>query len=110
MEINYKSNKLRKTVETPRDIAANYGTKAKQVNQRLKEFEAATSLYDISHLPKANLHKLHGDRKGCLAVDISANFRIIFEPDHDPIPLIEDGGLNLKAISKIKILSFEDYH
>jgi proteic killer suppression protein len=110
MEIDYKTNKLRKSVGTPRDIAANYGTKAKLVNQRLKEFEAAVSLYDISLLPKANLHKLYGDRKGCLAVDISANYRIVFEPDHDPIPKIEDGGLNLKAISKIKILSFEDYH
>jgi proteic killer suppression protein len=110
MEIDYKTNKLRKSVATPRDIAANYGTKAKLVNQRIKEFEAAVSLYDIYLLPKANLHKLHGEKKGCLAVDISANYRIVFEPDHDPVPKIEDGGLNLKAISKIKILSFEDYH
>ncbi|MBP1617560.1 MAG: putative killer suppression protein HigA [Bacteroidetes bacterium] len=110
MEINYKTNKLKKTVASPRDIMANYGTRAKLVKQRLSEFEAATSLFDISLLPKANLHKLHGDKKGCLAVDISANYRIVFEPDHIPIPLVEDGGFNLKAIIKIRILSFEDYH
>ena len=110
MEIDYKTNKLKKSLGTPRDIAANYGTKAKLVNQRLKEFEAAISLYDISLLPKANLHQLYGERKGCLAVDVSANFRIIFEPYHDPVPRTEDGSLSLNAITKIKILSIEDYH
>jgi len=62
------------------------------------------------HLWFLNCHELTGDRKGELAVDVSANYRMIFEPDHDPIPKKEDGGLNWEEVTKIQINEIEDYH
>ncbi len=111
MEIIYKTNKLEKTVESPSAILKNYGTRAKLVNQRLKELEAAKSLEDFRFIPKANCHLLEPKKDGIFAVDISGNHRIIFEPNHNPIPLKEDGGFDWTQIISIKILDIgEDYH
>ncbi len=110
MQIEYKSNKLKKTLSTPREIMANYGTRAKLVNKRMEELKAVVTLYDLSLIPQANCHLLKANFKGCLAVDISANYRIIFEPDHNPLPTIDDGGLDWKLVTDIKILTIEDYH
>ena len=110
MQIEYKSNKLKKTLSTPREIMTNYGTMAKQVNKRIEELKAAVTLHDISLIPQANCHHLKGPLKGCLAVDISANYRIVFEPNNNPLPIHEEGGLDWKLVTDIKILSIEDYH
>lgn len=111
MEIKYKSNKLAKTVESPRAIKKSYGTRAKLVNQRLKELEAAPTLATMRSIPAANCHELTGDRKTELAVDVSAVHRIIFEPNHKPKPAREDGGLDWNQITSIMINEIgEDYH
>ncbi len=110
MEIEYKTNKLEKSLASPQSILAKYGTRAKLVKQRMVEFKSAVNLFDILMLPKANLHQLSGKNDGCLAVDISANYRIIIEPNHIPVPLKDDKGLDYKSITKIKILEITDYH
>jgi hypothetical protein len=111
MQISYNSNKLEKSVSTPREIQKNYGTRAKLVSQRMAEIKTSASLAVLGTIPKANCHQLSNNLSGKLAVDISANHRIIFEPDHDPIPRKEDGGLDWSQVIKIKILSIgTDYH
>lgn len=111
MKIEYKSNKLAKSVESPRAIKQNYGTRAKKVNQRLQELKAADNLDAIRLLPAANCHELTGKRKAEFALDISGNHRIIFTPDHDPIPQREDGSIDWTHVTSIKIIDIgEDYH
>ena len=44
------------------------------------------------------------------ALDISKNYRLIFEPNHKPLLKKKDGGLDLTRITSIKILQVEDYH
>ncbi len=36
--------------------------------------------------------------------------RLIFEPDNDPIPRKKVGGMDKEKITKIAIVSIEDYH
>lgn len=92
-------------------IGANYGTRAKLVNQRKNELQAATALETMRNIPGANCHELKGNFNGLLAVDISGNHRIIFEPNHDSIPTKEDGGLDWKKVTDILILAIgTDYH
>ncbi|MHB8336766.1 MAG: type II toxin-antitoxin system RelE/ParE family toxin [Ignavibacteriaceae bacterium] len=110
MEISYKSKKLEKSLTEPKEISKSYGVMAKNVNQRMKDLSAASTLAVVKTLPAANCHELHGTREGSLAVDISGNWRIIFEPDHDPKPTKDDGGLNWNLVSQIKILEVTDYH
>ena len=51
-----------------------------------------------------------GDRKGQLAVDLVQPYRLVFSPDHDPIPIREDGGLDWKLVTKIVVEEIVNYH
>lgn len=84
--------------------------RAKRIRQRLQEFEAAENLEVIRSLPAANCHELIGQNAGYLAVDVSANYRLIFQPANDPPPLKDDGGLDWSAVTEILILDIIDYH
>lgn len=111
MKISYKSRKLERSVATPGAIKTNYGTRAKLVNIRLEELASAKNLETMRNITKANCHELSGNRQGELTVDISGNHRIIFIPDHDPIPLKPDGGMDWLGIAQIIITEIgEDYH
>lgn len=111
MEINYKSNKLKKSVKDASAIVKNYGTRAKLVKKRLEELTAAKNLSDMANMPQANCHELKNNRKGELAVDISGNHRIVFKPDYDNPPKKEDGGLDWAKVTQINIIEIgEDYH
>lgn len=110
MEISYKTKKLEKQLTNRRDLAKTFGQLAQKINQRLGELKAAETLSIMRFIPAARCHALSGGQKGELAVDVSPNYRMIFEPNHDPLPKKEDGGLNWESITKIQINQIEDYH
>ena len=110
MEISYKSRKLEKQLTDPKEIAKSFGQLARKVNQRLKDLAGADNLSIMLTIPAARCHELTGDRKGQLAVNVSVNYRMIFEPVHEPIPTKDDGGLNWEEVTKIQINEIEDYH
>ncbi|MCX6221044.1 MAG: killer suppression protein HigA [Bacteroidia bacterium] len=110
MKISYQSNRLRKSLNEAKEIQKEFGTMAKKVSQRMKELIASDNLEVLKSIPAANCHELKGNRKGEFAVDISGNHRIIFVPDHDPVPVKEDHSLDCIRITDIEILGTEDYH
>ncbi len=110
MEITFKSRKLQKQLTNPKELAKNFGRLARKINQRINELVAAENLSTMRTIPAARCHELTGDRKGELAVDISANYRLIFEPNHKPPPKNTDGGLNWHEVTKIRINDIKDYH
>ena len=71
---------------------------------------SADNLSQIPHAPPFRRHELTGKRAGQYGVDINENYRLILEPNHDPIPLKPDGGHDISRITSIRILSVEDYH
>jgi plasmid maintenance system killer protein len=110
VEISFKSRKLEKQLTDPKEMAKSFGQLARKVNQRLKDLTDADNLAIIKSIPAARCHELTGDRKGELAVDVSGNYRLIFEPNHDPIPKKADGGLNWEEVTSIQIKDIQDYH
>jgi len=110
VEINYKSRKLEKQLTDPKEMAKSFGQLARKVNQRLKDLASADNLAIMLTIPAAKCHELTGARKGQLAVNVSVNYRMIFEPMHEPIPTKDDGGLNWEEVTKIQINEIEDYH
>lgn len=110
MEISYKNRKLEKQLTDPREMAKSFGQLARKVNQRLKDLTDSDTLAIMRTISAARCHELTGDRKGELAVYVSGNYRMIFEPNHDPKPKKEDGGLNWEEVTKIQINEIEDYH
>lgn len=111
MNIRYKSNKLEKMLNTAVAIKKNFGTNAKRVAQRMDDITSSPNLEVLCSIPQANCHPLTGDRKNEWAVDISANHRLIFVIDHDPIPLTNEGSINRIEVTDVQIISAqEDYH
>ena len=78
-------------------------------HKRLGTLRAAYTLEDVRHMP-GHFHELTADRKGRWACDLDQPYRLIFEPQEDPIPTLEDGSYNWRAISAIRILEIIDYH
>ncbi len=110
MKIAFKTNKLEKKLTEAKEMHKAFGTMAKKVNQRMQELISSQNLEILKCIPAANCHELKGDRKGEFAVDISGNYRIIFELDHNPVPVKEDNSIDSIRITDIKILGTEDYH
>jgi proteic killer suppression protein len=111
VEIFFASHKLEKASNREREGDRMWGPEsARKVRRRLAELAAADSLAVVAKYPPARLHPLKGNRKGQFAVDVKHPFRLIFEPYHDPIPMKEDGGIDLEQVTRIRVLSIEDYH
>ncbi len=83
---------------------------AERLQQRLAELRAADTLEDIRRLPPARCHELSQNRQGQLAVDLVQPKRLIFEPDHNPMPRKPDGGLDWPHVTRIRVIEIIDYH
>ncbi len=110
MYIHYQKKKLQKQLSDASEIKRAFGVMAQRVSQRLTEIRASPSLAILMTIPKANCHLLTGDKNGEWALDVSHNFRMIFEIAHETIPLNEDGSIDATAVTEIRILKIEDYH
>ncbi len=91
-------------------MVRSFGKMADKLAQRLEELASADTLADISHLPPPRCHALKGNRSGQFSVDLMHPYRLIFTPDHEPVPLTEDGGIDLRLVTKILIISIDDTH
>ena len=110
MELTYKNNKLEKSLSTDKGLSKNYGRLAKKIKQRINQLISADNLQIISKIPVLRLHQYSGKGKGIWSIDIQENWRILFKIDQDPIPIIEDGSVDLLKITIISIESLEDPH
>ena len=111
MEISFETKKLAKVFNSEKEIIREYGSKlGKCIMRRLAVLEAANNLIEIPVTPPFRRHELGQNRKGQIAVDLEHPFRLVFKPNHNPVPVKTDGGLDLKKISAITIIEVEDYH
>jgi plasmid maintenance system killer protein len=110
VEIRFISRKLEKQLTDPVEMQKRFGQLARKLNQRMKELADAQHLAVMKTIPAARCHELSGARTGELAVDVSGNYRLVFRPDHEPLPRKDDGGLNWESVNSITITAVVDYH
>jgi plasmid maintenance system killer protein len=79
------------------------------LQRRLASLAAAETLEDMSGVP-GKCHQLHADRAGEVAVSLWGSYRLVFEADHDPLPLLPDRGIDRNLVTKIRIKEVVDYH
>lgn len=79
------------------------------LKRRLASLVAAPTLKDLDGVP-GHFHELRGDRKGQFACALWASMRLVFVPDHDPVPTLPDGGIDRAQITAISITEVVDYH
>jgi len=111
MDIGFQSKKFEKICNTQKLLLKEFGEEqSEKIRRRLDELRATDNLQDISHLPPPRCHELSGNRKGTFSVDLRHPYRLLFEPAETPIPLKEDGGIDLEQVHAITILGVEDTH
>lgn len=77
--------------------------------RRIKDLEAVAALADMSHYP-GGCHPLKGERKGLYSLALWAGMRLVFTPDHNPLPRLADGGIDLSQVTAVEIVTVENYH
>ena len=110
MEITFKDRKLEKIINDPRKLRKRFNKVAENIENRVKQLENEPNLGRISSRPPTRLHLLKSDYKGCYAVDVNRELRIVFEINHDPIPRRPDNSVDVDKVIKIRIIGILDYH
>jgi proteic killer suppression protein len=110
MDLSFATNKLARELADERAMRKAYGDRAGRLKLRLDFLAGAACLDDVPPAPPMRRHELRGEWAGHYAVDVTGNWRLIFRPNHDPVPRTEDGGPDLKSVTAIEIVSVEDYH
>ena len=76
---------------------------------RLAVLKNAPALSSVPAARPERRHMLAGRRKGQYAVDLVHPMRLVFEPDHDPVPLTDDGGIDTDQVTAIVVIEAVDY-
>ena len=110
MKIQFNNKRLKEYANEDRKGVKKLGPKRhKKYKTRLDQLRATKTLEDVRHLP-GRFHELKGDRKGQWACDLDHPFRLIFQPQEDPIPTDKDGKYLWIEILGVEIMEIEDYH
>ena len=111
MDIAFCTTKLQKRFNSERELIREYGPEnSRIIIRRMAVLRAAVNLEQVPSLPPERRHELTGTRKGQFAVDLKHPFRLIFTPNHEPVPLKADGGVDLQQITAITVQCVKDYH
>jgi proteic killer suppression protein len=110
IDISWSDRKLEKSCATDKAGQRHFGaTSWKLMKRRLASLAAAPALSDMEGVP-GNCHPLRADREGYFAVHLWGQYRLVFAPDHDPVPRLGDGGIDTSAVTSIIITEVVDYH
>lgn len=110
MDLTVRGKRLCKQLTDPKEMAKAFGDRAQHIRLRLGVLRQAKSLSDVPTGSPDYRHMLTGDRKGQFSVTIKDNWRIVFVPDHDPVPSLPDGGVDVASVTAVEIVEVVDYH
>ncbi len=111
MNIAFRTTKLEKTFNSKREMDKTYGDRMAQVLAiRLAVLRSAQALSMVPSTPPERRHQLRGKMRGHYAVDLVHPHRLIFKPNHSPVPRLPDGGIDLAQVTAITIVDVIDYH
>jgi plasmid maintenance system killer protein len=110
VEVLFATRAIEKRLGSHKARVREYGGDlAKSINRRLTQLDAAQNLAVLRTLP-GRCHELTGDRRGQLAMDITTNLRLVFEPADGPPPQRPGGGLDWSRVTSVRIVEVTDYH
>lgn len=110
MNIKFESKNLEKYANNDRLGSKKLGQKRFiKFKKRLDQLKASKTLEDVRFQP-GRFHELTSDRKGQWACDLDHPYRLIFEPQENPIPTDDDGKYIWVEIKAVEIIEIDDYH
>jgi proteic killer suppression protein len=79
MEVQFRTNKLRKQYENHRDAQKAYGEEvARKYILRINTIKQAKDIEELMSITVLHCHPLEGDRKGEWAINLTGFYRLIF--------------------------------
>jgi plasmid maintenance system killer protein len=110
MVIVFEDRKFEKQCNNKSKLIQGQGAiRAKKLRLRLDDLKAALTLEDMRNAP-GRCHELHGNLADHLSLDLDHPYRLIFVPNHEPIPRKEDEGLDWAQVTVVKIIGIKDTH
>ncbi len=111
MDINFARQKLEKTFNSQTALKKAFGDRMTEtVAARMKVLSHARTLGMVPVTKPDRRHQLEGNRAGQYAVDLVHPKRLVFEPNHDPLPRKEAGGIDTDQVTAITVIEVIDYH
>jgi proteic killer suppression protein len=111
VEIGFSNRRLAKTFSSEKSLIREFGDRiARAVGNRLSVLEHVESLAQVPAGPPERCHALGQNRQGQYAVDLVQPYRLIFEPNHDPMPMHAAGGVDISRVTAVTIIEVIDYH
>ena len=111
VDITFRTRKLGKIFNSEKELKRAYGDRrARVIKMRLAVLREAPTLSQVPTTPPIRRHQLSSNRAGQYAVDVVHPYRLIFKPDHAPVPKRDDGGTDTDRVTAINILEVGDYH
>lgn len=113
MNIIFATTALRKQLTEEKEMVKVHGViRAKKLKVILTSLRAAANLgiFAPPYSPPHRCHELTGNLKGQLSVDLDHPYRLLFQPNHEPLPMRTEGGIDWKLITNIEILGIKDTH
>lgn len=109
MEIVFASPRLNVLCNSEHELRRVLGDDSCRIAMaRLASLSAASVLEDLRHLP-GRCRELRARRAGQLALTLSKDKRLIFEPRDRPHPTTSEGDLDWARVAGIRILTIDDY-
>lgn len=113
MDISFAGKALWKQLNEEKTMIKTHGPlRTKKLKIVLTQFRAASNLgiFAPPMSPPHRCHELTGNRKGRLTVDLDHPYRLVFKPNHDPLPERSEGGLDWTQVTAVEITGIENTH
>ncbi len=111
MDIDFARRKLEKTFNSMRALKRAFGDRmARTIAVRMAVLRNARTLSMVPVTRPERRHQLEGGRAGQYAVDLVHPRRLVFKPNHDPMPQKETGGIDTDQVTAITVIEVIDYH
>lgn len=111
MEITFRTRRLARIFTSNRELRRAYGpAMAETIALRIAVLQGVPALTAVATTPPERRHALLGARSGQYAIDLAHPYRLIFEPNHIPVPRRADGGIDTDQVTAITIIEVVDYH
>lgn len=111
MEIVFARRRLEKTFNSATALKRAFGDRmARTIAMRMAVLRNARTLSMVPVTKPERRHQLEGGRAGQYAVDLVHPHRLVFKPNHDPMPRKEDGGIDTDQVTAITVIEVIDYH
>jgi len=108
MQINFIDEKLRKLCEIKREAEKKLGSdSARKLCSRLSDLEAADNVHELI---AGHPHPLQPDSLREFSLELSNGKRLVFKPDHEPIPIDEHNNTDWAKVTAIIVVYIGDYH